>query len=110
MVNVGVDIVHDGSSPAFSTVLLDGFCCRYKLLRQGRRQILAFQIPGDLLDLYSYVLPNGPRDRGPDPMHRGSNAPYRNSQELRNDFQILSMFFGGTLLSIVPLFALGSLG
>jgi CRP-like cAMP-binding protein len=56
-VNAGVDIVHDGSSPAFSTVLLDGFCCRYKLLRQGRRQILAFQIPGDLLDLYGYVLP-----------------------------------------------------
>jgi hypothetical protein len=56
-VNAGADIVHDGSCPAFSTVLLDGFCCRYKLLRQGRRQILAFQIPGDLLDLYGYVLP-----------------------------------------------------
>ena len=56
-VNAGADIVEDGSSPAFSTVLLEGFCCRYKLLRQGRRQILAFQIPGDLLDIYSYVLP-----------------------------------------------------
>src|SRR4051812_33357582 len=44
-VNAGADIVEDGSSPAFSTVLLEGFCCRYKLLRQGRRQILAFQIP-----------------------------------------------------------------
>jgi CRP-like cAMP-binding protein len=56
-VNAGADIVADGSSPNFSTVLLEGFCCRYKLLREGRRQILAFQIPGDLVDIYSYVLP-----------------------------------------------------
>jgi CRP-like cAMP-binding protein len=52
-----VDIVEDGSSPAFTTVLLEGFACRYKLLQTGRRQILAFQIPGDLVDIYSYVLP-----------------------------------------------------
>ena len=45
-VNAGADIVQDASSPTFSTVLLDGFGCRYKLLQQGRRQILAFQIPG----------------------------------------------------------------
>jgi CRP-like cAMP-binding protein len=56
-VNAGVDIVEDGSSPAFATVLLQGFACRYKLLREGRRQILAFQIPGDIVDIYSYVVP-----------------------------------------------------
>jgi CRP-like cAMP-binding protein len=56
-VNAGVDIVEDGASPGFSTVLLQGFACRYKLLREGRRQILAFQIPGDIVDLYSYVVP-----------------------------------------------------
>jgi CRP-like cAMP-binding protein len=56
-VNAGADIVADGSSPSASTVLLEGFGCHYKLLREGRRQILAFQIPGDLLDIYSYVVP-----------------------------------------------------
>jgi CRP-like cAMP-binding protein len=56
-VNAGADIVEDGSSPGFSTVLLEGFACRYKLLREGRRQILAFQIPGDIVDIYSYLLP-----------------------------------------------------
>jgi CRP-like cAMP-binding protein len=56
-VRPGVDIVEDGSSPAFTTLLLDGFACRYKLLRTGRRQILAFQIPGDLVDISGYVLP-----------------------------------------------------
>ncbi len=56
-VNAGADIVADGSSPSASTVLLDGFGCRYKLLREGRRQILAFQIPGDIVDISSYVVP-----------------------------------------------------
>jgi CRP-like cAMP-binding protein len=56
-VNAGADIVEDGSSPTFSSVLLEGFGCRYKLLPEGRRQILAFQIPGDLTDIYSYILP-----------------------------------------------------
>jgi CRP-like cAMP-binding protein len=77
-VSAGADVVEDGSSPAFSTVLLEGFCCRYKLLRQGRRQILAFQIPGDLLDLSSYVLPR--MDHGIAALTRCAVAPLAHTE------------------------------
>lgn len=52
----GDDIVADGSAPPHCTVMLDGLACRYKTLPDGGRQILQFQLPGDLTDLYSYVM------------------------------------------------------
>jgi CRP-like cAMP-binding protein len=52
----GEDIAADGSTPKHSTVMLAGVACRYKLLADGRRQILAFEYPGDVTDIYSYVL------------------------------------------------------
>jgi len=36
--------------------LLEGAACRYKILSSGNRQILTFQYPGDMTDLYSYVM------------------------------------------------------
>ncbi len=52
----GQDIAVDGSKPRHSTVILEGIGCRYKMVPDGQRQILAFQFPGDVTDLYSYVL------------------------------------------------------
>ncbi len=56
VVERNVDIAGDGSEPRHSTVILSGIACRYKSLPDGRRQILAFQFPGDVTDIYSYVL------------------------------------------------------
>jgi CRP-like cAMP-binding protein len=50
------DIVREGDQPTHSCVLLEGFACRYKMTADGQRQILAFQFPGDISDLYSFVL------------------------------------------------------
>jgi CRP-like cAMP-binding protein len=36
--------------------MLLGTACRYKILPSGKRHILAFQYPGDMTDLYSYVM------------------------------------------------------
>jgi len=36
--------------------MVEGFACRFKLLQNGRRQILAFHIPGDFCDLHSFSL------------------------------------------------------
>jgi len=52
----GSDIVSDGSNPKYTTVMLSGTACRYKLLPNGQRHIITFQFPGDMTDLYSYVL------------------------------------------------------
>lgn len=47
------DIVRDGDQPTHCCLILDGWACRYKLLSQGKRQILSFHIPGDIPDLQS---------------------------------------------------------
>jgi CRP-like cAMP-binding protein len=52
----GQDIVADGSTPKHTTVLLSGTACRYKVLGKGKRHIFTFQYPGDMIDLYSYVM------------------------------------------------------
>jgi CRP-like cAMP-binding protein len=37
--------------------IVDGFACRYKGLADGRRQITAFMLPGDLCDTRSFCAP-----------------------------------------------------
>lgn len=41
---------------AHSTLLLDGFMCRFKDLTNGRRQITQIHVPGDFVDLHSFTL------------------------------------------------------
>lgn len=53
----GEDIIKLGNSPSYSTVLLKGLACRYKLTESGRRQIFTFQYPGDFCDFDRYILP-----------------------------------------------------
>ncbi len=50
------DIVREGDSPSRSCLLLSGFTCIYKVTGEGRRQIMAFNIAGDVPDLQSLHL------------------------------------------------------
>ncbi len=50
------DIVRDGDRPSQCGLVLEGWVCRYKLLSQGRRQITAFHVSGDLPDMQSVHL------------------------------------------------------
>jgi len=50
------DLAREGERPGQCLLLLDGFCCRYKALADGRRQIVSFNISGDFLDLPGFVL------------------------------------------------------
>lgn len=52
----GQVIVTEGTSPPESAVLLAGLAFRYKSLPNGTRQIVSLQIPGDFVDLHSFVL------------------------------------------------------
>lgn len=38
-------------------IIVEGFACRYKLLPDGRKQIIAFMLPGDLCDTRTFSLP-----------------------------------------------------
>jgi CRP-like cAMP-binding protein len=50
------DIVRIGDRPSQSCLLLEGFTCVYKLTAEGKRQIVAFHVPGDIPDLQSLHL------------------------------------------------------
>jgi CRP-like cAMP-binding protein len=50
------DIVHEGDHPSESSLLLDGFAARYKIFSNGRRQITAIHVPGDFVDLHSFLI------------------------------------------------------
>ncbi|KAB1074030.1 Crp/Fnr family transcriptional regulator [Methylobacterium planeticum] len=52
----GEDIVRDRDRPSHCCLLLSGWGFRYKVLPDGKRQILSFHIPGDVPDLQSLHL------------------------------------------------------
>jgi CRP-like cAMP-binding protein len=53
---VGSDLVHQGQLDQAAYILISGWACSYKLLEDGQRQIVDFQIPGDFLGLRSVLL------------------------------------------------------
>src|SRR5215468_8818731 len=54
------EIVRQGQATTQCCLLVDGFLYRYKEGSDGRRQIVAFYVPGDVPDLHSIHL--GPMD------------------------------------------------
>lgn len=52
----GRDLVHQGQSDQAAYILAAGWACSYKILQNGERQIVDFQIPGDFLGLRSVLL------------------------------------------------------
>jgi CRP-like cAMP-binding protein len=51
-----VDLITEGDNPAHVRLVLEGVACRYKLLRGGRRAIVAYLLPGDFCDLQVTIL------------------------------------------------------
>ncbi|MBV9992372.1 MAG: Crp/Fnr family transcriptional regulator [Alphaproteobacteria bacterium] len=49
-------IVEQGSSPDESAIVVKGCAFRFKRLADGERQIVALHVPGDFVDLHSFVL------------------------------------------------------
>jgi CRP-like cAMP-binding protein len=49
-------IVRAGIDLEESSLLVDGFVCRYKDLADGQRQIMETHVPGDFLDLHGFLL------------------------------------------------------
>ena len=50
------DLIREGERPEHVFLLLEGWGFRYKLLPGGKRQIMAYLIPGDLCDIHIFVL------------------------------------------------------
>lgn len=54
--SAGRDLVHQGQSQQAAYILSTGWVVSYKILVDGSRQIVDFQIPGDFLGLRSVLL------------------------------------------------------
>jgi CRP-like cAMP-binding protein len=52
----GKVVVRAGVALSECTLLFDGFICRYKDLADGQRQIMELHVPGDFVDLHSFLL------------------------------------------------------
>ena len=50
------DLIKEGDVPGNVHLILDGYACRYKMLPDGQRQIMAFFVPGDFCDLNVFIL------------------------------------------------------
>ena len=55
-VTARTDMVHEGQVSKDVRLILEGFACRYKLLKNGKRQIVAYLVPGDFCDLNVFIL------------------------------------------------------
>jgi hypothetical protein len=79
------DIACDGDSPSQCCLLVEGWTSRYKLIRKGRRQILSFDVPGDVPDLGGLHIPMMDYGFAPSGRHRGlhpASEPTRHGPKL----------------------------
>jgi CRP-like cAMP-binding protein len=50
------DVIREGERPDRVNLVLEGWGCRFKVLEDGRRQIAAFLVPGDMCDMRMFIL------------------------------------------------------
>jgi CRP-like cAMP-binding protein len=50
------DVIREGERVDWVNVVVEGMLCRYSVLENGRRQITAFLVPGDMCDLHAFLL------------------------------------------------------
>ena len=55
-VDAGRALVLKGDHPAGCQLILQGFAHRHRVLENGQRRIMSFEIPGDLCDLHGFLL------------------------------------------------------
>jgi CRP-like cAMP-binding protein len=55
-VEPGTFLIREGDEPAHCCFVLSGFCYRHKLTGEGERQIIAFHMAGDMVDLHNIFL------------------------------------------------------
>jgi CRP-like cAMP-binding protein len=55
-VPANIDIIKEGDAPSDVRLILQGFACRNKVTPDGRRQIMAYLLPGDFCDVHVAIL------------------------------------------------------
>lgn len=86
----GRDVLSPGGKTITSTFLIEGFAAQYHLLVNGRRQITALFLPGDVLDIDSEIM--GQTGDGVVALTgcRVARVPHEKVRRLNQDHQHLS--------------------
>jgi CRP-like cAMP-binding protein len=93
------DIVRDGDLATQCCVILEGWAYRYKLLSEGRRQILSFHIAGDIPDLQSLHIPLMDHNLGTMTQATVAFIPHESMHDLTARFPaIAAAFWRDTLI------------
>jgi CRP-like cAMP-binding protein len=50
------DLIREGEAPDMVHLILEGFACRYKVIPDGTRSIMAYLLPGDMADWHVFIL------------------------------------------------------
>jgi CRP-like cAMP-binding protein len=50
------DLIREGDAPRFVYLVVSGWGCHYRTLKDGRKQIVDFAVPGDFCDLNLFIL------------------------------------------------------
>lgn len=54
--------IRRGDRPRATCLILEGWAYRYKTLRNGKRQVLGFLMPGDMCDPHAFILEKADHD------------------------------------------------
>ena len=67
IVAAGTELVHERQVGHQAYILEEGWACSYKLLPDGRRQVIDFPIPGDVVGMRSVLLRTSDHSLRPSP-------------------------------------------
>lgn len=101
-VQQGDDIVREGDKPSLVCMIVDGFAFRYTLVGSGKRQIMAFYIPGDIPDLESLFLEHMDHSLGTLRPCTIASIPHDAMRRLFEQQPRLGKSFGARPLWILP--------
>jgi CRP-like cAMP-binding protein len=97
----GEDIIREGDHSPDCHVVLSGLACRYKLLPDGGRQIMAFLVPGDLCDAEIFILKEMDHSIGAMSPTTTALIPGEKMKELlRNPGSLAEALWWGTLTDL----------
>jgi CRP-like cAMP-binding protein len=92
-------VVQAGVTLSECTLLFDGYICRYKDLADGQRQIMEIHVPGDFVDLHSFLLKRLEHNVGSMTAVRVAIMPHERIREItENQPHLARMLWFSTLL------------
>lgn len=102
--NAREDIVREGDRPSQCCLIVNGWAYRYKLLSEGKRQILSFHVAGDIPDLESLYIPKMDHSLATATKSIVALIPHESLRELTSDFPNVATLLWRSLLIDAAIF------